>query len=116
MSDPVDLMTEHAELLGRLVVAWNEVHWLVYVLFAKFSGMEPEQAKDVFFELKSDRSQRGIALAASKTALAKYPTLWGRSEEPSTRSTCSPASETPRSIPCGASSGSGGAVPATRRR
>jgi len=76
MADPPDLITEHAELIGRVVIAWNDVQWLVSVLFVDFSGMPDEQARDVFFTLKSDFAQRDIVLAAGKTALAKYPALW----------------------------------------
>jgi hypothetical protein len=42
--------------------------------------MPAEQARDVFFALKSDRSQRDITLAAGKTALAEHPALWKRFE------------------------------------
>jgi hypothetical protein len=76
MPDHPDLMTEYAELIGQVVIAWNEVQWLVSVLFVEFSGMPAERARDVFFTLKSDFAQRDIALAAGKTALAKFPTLW----------------------------------------
>jgi hypothetical protein len=78
MADPLDLMNEHATLIGSVVIAYNKVQHLIFVLFVAFSGMPDEQASDVFFALKSDRSQRDIALAAGKTALAKHPTLWER--------------------------------------
>jgi len=68
----------HAELIGRVVIAWNEVQWMVYRLFVVFSGMSEDQAKDVFFSLRSDSTQRDLTLAAGKSALAKSPTLWNK--------------------------------------
>ena len=76
MADPLDLMAEHAQLIGSVVIAYNRVQWLISVLFVAFSGMPDEQAQDVFFAVKSDGVQRDIALAAGKTALAKHPALW----------------------------------------
>ena len=42
--------------------------------------MPAEEARDIFFDLKSDRLQRDITLAAGKTALAEHPALWERFE------------------------------------
>jgi hypothetical protein len=78
MADPTDLMKAHATLIGSIVIAYNEVQYLVFVLFVAFSGMPFEQARSVFFALKSDRSQRDITLAAGETALADHPALWDR--------------------------------------
>ena len=76
MADPLDLMNEHATLIGSVVIAYNKIHWVISVLFVAFSGMPAEEARDVFFALKSDRLQRDITLAAGKTALAEHPALW----------------------------------------
>ena len=80
MADPLDLMNEHATLIGSVVIAYNKIHWVISVLFVAFSGMPAEEARDVFFALKSDRLQRDITLAAGKTALAGHPALWERFE------------------------------------
>lgn len=76
MADERDKLGIHAELIGRVVISWNEVQWIIYRLFVGFSGMPEQQAHDVFFALRSDASQRDLALAAGKTALADYPFLW----------------------------------------
>jgi hypothetical protein len=80
MADPLDPMNEHATLIGSVVIAYNKIHWVISVLFVAFSGMPTEEARDVFFALKSDRLQRDITLAAGKTALAEHPALWERFE------------------------------------
>jgi hypothetical protein len=76
MADPLDLMEEHAKLVGSVVIAYNRVQHLIFVLFVAFSGMPTERASDIFFALRSDRSQRDVALAAAKTALVEHPNLW----------------------------------------
>jgi hypothetical protein len=79
--DPFDQLDKHAELIGHVVVSWNEVHWFMYVLFATFSGMPEQQARDVFFSIRSDASQRELTLAAGKFALAGRPHLWARLQD-----------------------------------
>jgi hypothetical protein len=54
MADPLDLMEEHATLIGGVVIAYNRVQHRIFDLFAAFSGMPAEQASGVFFALKSD--------------------------------------------------------------
>jgi hypothetical protein len=54
----------------RRKITYNRVQHRIFDLFAAFSGMSVEKASGVFLALKSDRSQRDIALAAGKTALA----------------------------------------------
>lgn len=76
MADERDKLDSHAELIGRVVISWNEVQWIIYRLFVGFSGMPEQQAQDVFFALRSEGGQRDLALAAGKTALADYPFLW----------------------------------------
>ena len=76
MADEWDQLHAHAELIGRVVISWNEVQWMVYRLFVTFSAMPPQQAQDVFFSLRSDASQRDLTLAAGKSALATHPKLW----------------------------------------
>jgi hypothetical protein len=39
MADPLDLMNEHATLIGSVVIACNKIHWVISVLFVAFSGM-----------------------------------------------------------------------------
>jgi hypothetical protein len=80
MAEAQDLMTEHAQLIGSVVIAYNKVQWVIFVLFVALSGMPAEEARDIFFALKSDRLQRDITLAAGKTALAEHPALWERFE------------------------------------
>ena len=80
MAEAQDLLTEHAQLIGSVVIAYNKVQWVISVLFVALSGMPAEEARDIFFTLKSDRLQRDITLAAGKTALAGHPALWERFE------------------------------------
>jgi hypothetical protein len=78
MANPTDIMAEHELLIGSVVVAYNRVQRLINILFIAFSGMPEQQAQDVFFAIKSDRTQREVALAAGKTALASHAELWDR--------------------------------------
>jgi hypothetical protein len=39
MADPLDLMNEHATLIGSVVIAYNKVQHVIFVLFVAFSGM-----------------------------------------------------------------------------
>jgi len=76
MSDQWSEPDKYAFLIGRVVISWNEVHWAVYALFLELSGMDPDRAKDVFFSIRNDSSQRDMTLTAGKTALVAHPTVW----------------------------------------
>ena len=44
MADPLDLMNEHAMLIGSVVIAYNKVQHLILGLFVAFIRMPAEQA------------------------------------------------------------------------
>ena len=70
MSKPAAPFTSHATLIGRVTIAWNTAH---YFLFQVFLALQPkphlEFAEAIFFELKSDRAQRDLTLAATKAMI-----------------------------------------------
>ena len=51
-----DYVRDHAALLGRAKLAWNDCHDAVFFIF--HGGMTWEKSTDVFFSLKADRAQR----------------------------------------------------------
>ena len=53
-----DYVREHAALLGRAKLVWNDCHDAVFFIFHDLSGMTWEKSTDVFFSLKADRAQR----------------------------------------------------------
>jgi hypothetical protein len=71
---------EHAALVGRVSIAWNDVQFEIFKLFAAVSGMPEVRAEAVFFALRNDRSQRDITLAAALNALLDNGDLFSRCE------------------------------------
>jgi hypothetical protein len=65
-----DYQREHAALLGRVTLAWNDCHYAVFNIFYDLSGMTWEQSQAVFFSLKADRAQRQATIALMKEVLA----------------------------------------------
>ena len=53
-----DYVREHAALLGRAKLVWNDCHDAVFFIFHDLSGMTWEKSTDVFFSLKTGRSAR----------------------------------------------------------
>ena len=72
--DP-DPIAEHAELIGRVAIAWNDVQRLIYLLFEHFSELPSEKAQAVFGAIGVDRTQRRIVLALGRIAMADDPDL-----------------------------------------
>ncbi|HRF08999.1 MAG TPA: hypothetical protein PL193_10205 [Xanthobacteraceae bacterium] len=64
--NPIDLKVydEHAKLVGRVTMAWAEIHAVLYRIFWGVSGLEREMAEAIFFSLKSDSAQRDLVIAA----------------------------------------------------
>jgi hypothetical protein len=85
MTDP-DLEKQyaaHAELIGHITLAWSNIHSEVFDIFNLLCGMPGRRSEVIFFALKSDASQRDIALAlinetASEPIRNKAKTLFGR--------------------------------------
>jgi hypothetical protein len=75
---PRDPLTEHAELIGRVAIAWNNVHRLIGQMFEAFT--ESEEAKKRYWAMTSDRAQRTLALAAGAAAMRTIPDLKERLE------------------------------------
>ena len=67
MTDTV--IEEHAALLGRVTLAWNDCHYMVLWIFHTLSGVSWEKACATFFEQNSDHNRRGITLTRMKEAL-----------------------------------------------
>jgi hypothetical protein len=60
---------DHAALLGRVALAWNDCHYVVLSIFHTLSGVSWSKACAIFFALKSDHDRREIALALMKEVL-----------------------------------------------
>jgi hypothetical protein len=73
-----DIVAEHAELIGRVAIAWTDLNHILIHLFQRFSGLPGDKAKAIYFTLKSDSAQRELLNGVAKIALAPHPELWGR--------------------------------------
>jgi hypothetical protein len=60
---------EHAALLGRVTLAWNDCHYMVLSIFHTLSGESWEKAYATFLALKSDHARREITLKLMKQVL-----------------------------------------------
>jgi hypothetical protein len=65
-----DYVREHAAMLGRVTLAWNDCHYAVFHIFHDLSGMTWERSQAVFFSLKVDRAQRQATIALMKEVLS----------------------------------------------
>lgn len=57
----------HAEAIGKVTISWSMCQLLVFALFYDLSGMTWENARAVFFALKSDATQREVTAALAQT-------------------------------------------------
>jgi len=76
--EDVDPIAAHAELIGRVAIAWNDLHRVIGQLFEEFS--DSEAAKQRYWAVRSDAAQRNLAFAAGVAALRKLPNLRQRFE------------------------------------
>jgi hypothetical protein len=65
-----DYYEKHAAMLGKVSLAWNDVHSMVFAIFADLTGMSWERAEAIFFSLKADQAQRDITLAVMADVLS----------------------------------------------
>lgn len=75
-NDAVDFVAEHAALIGRVAIAWNDLNYILSYLFRVFTGMPEDKATAIYFTPKSDSNQRELLMAAAKIALEPYPEIW----------------------------------------
>jgi hypothetical protein len=71
-----DFVSEHAALIGRVAIAWNDLNYILSYLFQIFTGMPKDRATAIYFTPKSDATQRELLMAAAKIALEPYPEIW----------------------------------------
>jgi hypothetical protein len=71
-----DIVAEHAELIGRVTVAWNDLNQILSILFEMLSGLPPEKANAIYSTPQSDRAQRDMLMAVAKIALEPHPSIW----------------------------------------
>jgi hypothetical protein len=73
-----DPIAAHAELIGRVAMAWNSVQYMIFLLFTRLSGLSPSKAEAIFFALKADAAQRDITSELAAVALKARPPLLAR--------------------------------------
>jgi hypothetical protein len=73
-----DDIDAHAALIGRVAIAWNDLHRVIGQLFEEFC--ESETAKQRYWSTRSDSAQRNQAFAAGMAALRLIPELRQRFE------------------------------------
>jgi hypothetical protein len=74
----VDPVAAHAELLGRVTIAWNRLQYIFFLIFTALSGMPVGKAQAVYFTLKADTAQRDITAKVAAVALKSRPVLLER--------------------------------------
>lgn len=70
-----DIVAEHAEMIGRVAIAWTDLDQILGNLFELFSGLTPDKARAIYFLPKSDRAQRDMLREVAKIALEPHPDL-----------------------------------------
>jgi hypothetical protein len=60
---------DHAALLGRVTLAWNDCHYMVLLIFNTLSDEGWEKACTTFFEQPSDHNRRAITQTRIKEVL-----------------------------------------------
>ena len=72
-----DIVADHAELIGRVAIAWNDLNHMLSILFQMLSGLPADKARAIYFTPRSDTAQREILTAVGKAALeVAHPALW----------------------------------------
>jgi hypothetical protein len=64
-----NVIEEHAALLGRVTLAWNDCHYMVLLIFNTLSDEGWEKACATFFDQKYDHNRRGIVGTRMKKVL-----------------------------------------------
>jgi hypothetical protein len=62
-------LEDHAALLGRVTLAWNDCHYMVLVIFNTLSDEGWEKVCTTFFEQPSDHNRRRITQTRIKEVL-----------------------------------------------
>jgi hypothetical protein len=70
-----DFVAEHAALIGRVAIAWNDLNFILSYLFEQFTGMTKEKAAAIYFLPRSDSTQRQMLSAVAQIALRPYPDI-----------------------------------------
>ena len=60
---------EIAAAIGRITIAWNDLHYEFFLMFVAASGMPKGSADAIFFAIKNDNSHRDMTKAALLEAL-----------------------------------------------
>lgn len=74
-----ELISRHAELIGRVALMWSDVHRKTGQLFEDF--VASEEARKRYWETQSDRTQRQLLLSVGSVALQDFPDLRERLEK-----------------------------------
>jgi hypothetical protein len=68
-----DIISKHAELIGRVTLMWSDVHRQIGKLFEQFTESEDERKR--YWATRSDYDQRQLAMHAGSLALQRFPDL-----------------------------------------
>ena len=74
-----ELISRHAELIGRVTLMWSDVHRMIGQLFEDFSVSE--EARKRYWGMASDRTQRQLLLSVGSVAHREFPDLQERLEK-----------------------------------
>jgi hypothetical protein len=62
-------VSEHAALLGRVTLVWNDCHYMVLLIYNTLSDEGWDKACTAFFDQNSDYNRRGITQTRIKNVL-----------------------------------------------
>jgi hypothetical protein len=74
-----DIVSRHAELIGRVALQWSAVQQQIGQLFEQFSASDEERKR--YWDTPSDLAQRRLVRTAGSIALREYPGLLARLEK-----------------------------------
>lgn len=64
-----------ALVTGKVTLQWSAIHGWVEIMFNHFSGMPPDKAESIFFEIRNDRVQREMVVKLVKHTIPERPDL-----------------------------------------
>src|SRR5690242_2454781 len=64
-----------APVIGRITMKWGDIQCLVLIVLKHLMKGDLMRARDIFFALKSDRTQRDVTMALAERFLTHEPEL-----------------------------------------
>jgi hypothetical protein len=62
------------QTLGEIAIAWNDLHFLLFVLFSRMNSNDLASCWALFFAVRGDRDRRDMVSALAEQVLQPWPT------------------------------------------